>query len=134
MDSMFNCTPIAIDTSSTFKQRLDMSVKTEKKNGLTYVSWSDAVGKLGELDPTATWSFGEVRWYGEQAMVECTVNAFGVSRTSQLPVLDYKTQPVNKPNVFQINTAQQRCLAKAIALHGIGLKAYQGEDIPQEGV
>jgi len=30
-----------------------------------------------------------------------------------------------------VNTAMQRCLAKAIALHGIGLYIYSGEDIPE---
>jgi hypothetical protein len=31
-----------------------------------------------------------------------------------------------------VNTAMQRCLAKAIALHGIGLYIYAGEDLPEE--
>ena len=32
---------------------------------------------------------------------------------------------------MQLNTAMQRCLAKAISLHGIGLYIYQGEDLPE---
>ncbi len=37
-----------------------------------------------------------------------------------------------KGNVpMAVNTAMQRCLAKAIALHGIGLYIYSGEDIPE---
>ena len=34
------------------------------------------------------------------------------------------------PNAFQINTSIQRCLVKAIALHGLGLYIYAGEDLP----
>jgi hypothetical protein len=63
-------------------------------------------------------------------MIFCTVTAFGISRTAQLPVMDYRNQPIPNPNAFQVNTAMQRCLAKAIALHGIGLYIYNGEDLP----
>ena len=34
------------------------------------------------------------------------------------------------PDAFAVNTAMQRCLAKAIALHGLGLYIYAGEDLP----
>jgi len=34
------------------------------------------------------------------------------------------------PNAFQINTSIQRCLAKAIALHGLGIHIFAGEDLP----
>ena len=37
-----------------------------------------------------------------------------------------------EPNAYQINTSIQRCLAKAIALHGLGLYIYAGEDIPAD--
>jgi len=39
---------------------------------------------------------------------------------------------VDEPNAFQINNSIQRCLAKAIALHGLGLYIYAGEDLPTE--
>jgi hypothetical protein len=65
-------------------------------------------------------------------MVFCTVRAFGVERTAQLPVMDYKNKAIQDPDAFQVNTAMQRCLAKAIALHGLGLYIYAGEDIPPE--
>jgi hypothetical protein len=31
-----------------------------------------------------------------------------------------------------VNTAMQRCLVKAIALHGLALYIYAGEDLPEE--
>ena len=67
-------------------------------------------------------------------MVFCTVKAFGKEMTAQLPVLDFKNQAIKNPNTMQLNTAMQRCLAKAIALYGIGLYIYQGEDLPEGDV
>jgi len=62
-------------------------------------------------------------------MVFCTVNAFGKSMTAQLPVMDYRNKAIPNPDAFSVNTAMQRCLAKAIALHGLGLSLYVGEDL-----
>ena len=64
-------------------------------------------------------------------MVFCSVTAFSKTMTAQLPVLDYKNKAVVNPDAMAVNTAMQRCLAKAIALHGIGLYIYAGEDLPQ---
>jgi len=49
--------------------------------------------------------------------------------TAQLPVMDYRNKAVPNPDAFAVNTAMQRCLAKAIALHGLGLSLYVGEDL-----
>jgi hypothetical protein len=67
--------------------------------------------------------------FGETMMVFCTVTAFGKSMTAQLPVMDYRNKAIPNPDSFAVNTAMQRCLAKAIALHGLGLSLYAGEDI-----
>ena len=66
-------------------------------------------------------------------MVFCTVTAFGKRRTAQLPVMDYYNRAIPNPDAYQVNTAMQRCLAKAISLHGIGLYIYAGEDLPALG-
>ena len=63
--------------------------------------------------------------------VQVTVNVDGVDRTQVHPVLDNKNQSIDSPNAFQINTSIQRCLAKAIALHGLGLYIFAGEDLPE---
>jgi len=62
--------------------------------------------------------------------VEVEVTIDEVSRSQVHPVLDHRNKPVDKPNAFDINTSIQRCLAKAIALHGLGLHIYAGEDLP----
>ena len=46
-------------------------------------------------------------------------------------MLDNRNQSIEKPNAFQINTSLQRALAKAIALHGLGLYIFAGEDLPE---
>lgn len=124
-------------------RKVNVNDKIEKKNGLSYLSWAFAVDELLQRDPTATWEyrFGTdpqtkepvpFVYIGETAMVFCTVRAFGVERTAQLPVMDHRNKPIPDPDAFQVNTAMQRCLAKAIALHGLGLYIYAGEDLPEE--
>jgi len=113
-------------------RKIDVSSKIEKKNGLSYLSWAWACDQLLQQDPMATWSYGQPVLFGETVMVFCTVNAFGKSMTAQLPVMDYRNKAIPNPDAFAVNTAMQRCLAKAIALHGIGLYIYAGEDLPQD--
>jgi hypothetical protein len=110
-------------------RNVDVSDKIEKKNGLSYLSWAWAVDTLLQHDPQATWSYGQPVLFGETVMVFCTVNAFGKSMTAQLPVMDYRNKAVPNPDAFAVNTAMQRALAKAIALHGLGLSLYVGEDL-----
>jgi hypothetical protein len=54
--------------------------------------------------------------------------------TALLPVMDYRNKAIPNPDSFAVNTAMQRCLAKAIALHGLGLSLYAGEDIWSDDV
>ena len=113
-------------------RKINVNDYIERKNGLAYLSWSWAVDQLLQLDSTATWSYGEPRLFGETLMVFCTVEAFGKSRTAQLPVMDFRNKAIHNPDAFAVNTAMQRCLAKAISLHGLGMYIYAGEDLPQE--
>ena len=47
------------------------------------------------------------------------------------PVTDNRNQTIAQPTAQDINTSIQRCLAKAIALHGLGLYIFAGEDLPE---
>ena len=129
--------------SFTELRKVNVNDRIEKKNGLSYLSWAFAVDELLQRDPSATWEYrfgtdpttqGMVPFVdiGGIAMVFCTVRVFGVERTAQLPVMDHRNKPIPNPDAFQVNTAMQRCLAKAIALHGLGLYIYAGEDLPDE--
>lgn len=119
------------ETNYTKLAAINVNEKIEKKNNLSYLSWAWAVDQLLRADPNATWIYQEpVRW-NETVMVFCTVTAFGKAMTAQLPVMDYKNKAISNPDAFSVNTAMQRCLAKAIALHGLGLYIYAGEDVPE---
>ena len=121
--------------------KIDVSQHTEKKGKFTYLSWAWAVKVLLENFPDATW---EVHTFFDNgietpymrteagAFVQVSVNVEGVRRTQVHPVLDHMNKSVDAPNAFQINNSIQRCLAKAIALHGLGLYIYAGEDLPTE--
>lgn len=112
--------------------KINVNDKIEKKNGLSFLSWAWAVDQFLRADPSATWEYREpVRW-NDTVMVFCTVTAFGKSMTAQLPVMDHRNKAIANPDAFAVNTAMQRCLAKAIALHGLGLYIYAGEDLPLE--
>lgn len=111
---------------------IDVAEKIEKKNGLSYLSWAWAWDQLLRQDPNAEFEYPEpTRFPDETVMVYCIVTAFGKQRKAHLPVMDYKNQPIKNPNAFAMNTAMQRCFVKAIALHGLGLYIYAGEDLPE---
>ena len=112
--------------------KIDVGAHIEKKNSLSYLSWAWAVDQLLRHDPSATWEYREPTSFGDTLMVFCTVHAFGKSMTAQLPVMDHRNKAIPNPDAMAVNTAMQRCLAKAIALHGIGLYIYAGEDLPLE--
>ena len=111
-------------------RKINVNDYIERKNGLAYLSWSWAVDQLLQLDEGASWEYAEPRAFGETMMVFCTVHAFGKSRTAQLPVMDFRNKAIHNPDAFSVNTAMQRCLAKAISLHGLGMYIYAGEDLP----
>ena len=110
---------------------------TEKKNGLTYLSWAWAWAEALKADPAATF---KVEMFNDKcymeingtAMVWVTVTLFGKPMSCQLPVMDYKNKAITNPDAFAVNTAIMRCMTKALSLHGLGLYIYAGEDIPEE--
>jgi hypothetical protein len=115
--------------------KLDVNKHIEKKGGFSYLSWPYAVGELRKRHPTATWEV--VRFNGlpflqteSGCFVEVAVTVEGVRLSQIHPVLDTRNRPIPTPDAFQINTSLQRALVKAIALHGLGLYIYAGEDLP----
>jgi hypothetical protein len=113
-------------------RKINVNEHTDKKGKFTYLSWAWAVDQLLQLDPKATWDYQSPMQFGDTLMVFCSVTAFGKTMTSQLPVLNHQNKAISNPNAMDVNTAMQRCLAKAIALHGLGLYIYAGEDVPDE--
>jgi hypothetical protein len=113
-------------------RKINVNEHTDKKGKFTYLSWAWAVDQLLQIDPSATWDYQPPMQFGDTLMVFCSVTAFGKTMTSQLPVLNHQNKAISNPNAMDVNTAMQRCLAKAIALHGLGLYIYAGEDVPDE--
>ena len=117
---------------------VNVSEHIEKKGQFSYLSWPFAVAQLRQADPAATWQvmrFAGLPYQKTDAgyFVEVAVTVQGVTLSQIHPVLDARNQPIELPTSFDINTSIQRCLVKAIALHGLGLYIYAGEDLP-EGV
>ena len=117
---------------------INVSEHIEKKGGYSYLSWPFAVAQLRQFDPSATWEvrrFDGLPYLSTDAgvFVEVAVTLQGITMSQIHPVLDGRNRPIPSPTVFDINTSIQRCLVKAIALHGLGLYIYAGEDLPEAG-
>jgi hypothetical protein len=132
--------------------KINVNEHTEKKNGLTYLSWAWAWAEALKADPLATFNvamFGD-KCYMEingTAMVWVTVTLFGKPIACMLPVMDSSNKPITIAGVttvnkygkeiftildsFNVNTAIMRCMTKCLALHGLGLYIYAGEDLPE---
>jgi len=121
--------------------KINVNEHTEKKNGLTYLSWAFAWAEALKADPAATFNvhtfnrdqyspmpYMDVNGTG---LVWVTVTMFGKPMTCMLPVMDYKNKPILNPDAFAVNTAIMRCMTKALALHGLGIYIYAGSDLPE---
>lgn len=114
---------------------INVNKHVEKKGQFNYLSWAYAVAELLKRHPDATWEIIEYNGlpYNETPLgffVKVAVTVNNVTRSQIHPVLDNNNRPIAKPTSFQINTSIQRCLVKAISLHGLGLYIYAGEDLP----
>lgn len=67
-------------------------------------------------------------------MVECTITIEGEPYTESLYVMDNNNNAVINPTMKEINKTQKRCLVKALALAGLGLSIYAGEDLPMADI
>lgn len=133
----------------------DVGKHIEKKNGLSYVSWAWAMAEVQEVYPDMTYTI----WRDEQGrpyifdpelgyMVFTSITIQGITRDMWLPVMDnsnnamknvkYKlnkgrrSYDVEPATMFDVNTAIMRCLVKNLAMFGLGLYIYAGEDLPED--
>jgi hypothetical protein len=118
---------------------VNVNEHTEKKNGLTYLSWAWAWGELLKRYPDSTYTIYENRdgWNyhtdGKTCWVKTGVTVDGKEYIEMLPVMDFKNRsiPAEAVTSFDVNKAIQRSLTKAVARHGLGLYIYAGEDLPE---
>lgn len=116
---------------------INVSQHIEKKGQFSYLSWPYAVEQLRLADPSAVWEvkrFAGLPYLRTDLgfFVEVAVTVQSLTLSQIHPVLDSKNRPIEIPSTFDINTSIQRALVKAIALHGLGLYVYAGEDLPAE--
>lgn len=135
---------------SLFEQlnQLNVNEHVDKKNGLSYLSWSYAHQELKKVDPNYTVKVHEyphpeitteqyfVPYLAtpEGYSVTVSITIKGQTETETLPVLDFKNKavPYKQADMFQINKTYKRCFVKAAALHGLGLYIYNGDVMPEQ--
>ena len=130
--------------------KIDVSDHVEQKMGLSYLSWAWCWQTLKTTYPDTP--VPKITKYKEMlltkngyeltdrevpylttptgTMVEVTVSIKGVDYTQSLYVMDNRNKVVVNPTIGQINKTIQRCTVKAIAMAGLGLNLYAGEDLP----
>ena len=145
-------------SESSFNKLSQVNVndKTKAKNNLTYLSWAFAWGEVKKIYPESSYSVdsydGKPYLHDEALgyLVSTVVTIDGQSIPMSLPVMDgankamnsspytYKTKygekSVEAATMFDINKTMMRCLVKNIAMFGLGLYIYAGEDLPDEPI
>lgn len=118
---------------------INVNDKTETKGtgkyALTYLSWAWAWGVLMEHFPESVYEIHQDRILpDESVMVSVTLTIKDgdeqFSRFMWLPVMDHLNKSIKNPTATDINKAIMRCLAKTIAMCGLGHYIYAGEDLP----
>jgi hypothetical protein len=128
-------------TKSVFKTLSEAAIndKVEEKGKIKYLSWAYAWSILKQHypsaqrivyeDPATGWNYftdGRTAWVKVGVIVE------GQEHIDYLTIMDFRNQSItiDKLNQFDVNKSIQRSTAKAIAMHGLGLQLWTGEDIP----
>ena len=144
--SKINVKPYLKEIKKTYKDKRTGQMKSFK---LDYLSWAQAWGLVKAIYPDADYKIREYpNWVRtsdgtfQQAgtldyritsvgcEVEVTATIEGVDYTQKLYPMNAKNEPIPNPSIKDINKAQMRCLVKALALAGLGLEVYAGEDLP----
>jgi hypothetical protein len=144
-----------MEDKTVFETLNDINVNghTEGRNGLTYLSWvwavSEVMKKYPDMDYEVVKFDGIPYVYDEKTgyMVYTKVTINGVIHEMWLPVMDsnnkaMKAEPytyttkngektVEAATMFDINKTIMRCLCKNLAMFGLGLYIYAGEDLPE---
>lgn len=123
----------------------DLSEKSKEKNGLTYLSWASAWAEVKKLFSNAQYTihpqvmdeYGNTRFWhddGSTGWVEVSVTINDLTYTEVLAIMDYRNKSIPADQITSVdaNKSMKRCLVKALAMHGLGLYIYQGEELPEE--
>lgn len=120
--------------------QISVKEKIERKGNLDYLSWANAWAMLKTIYPDAQRKVYEhdatgFNYFtdGKTAWVKVGITVGGIEHIDYLPVMDFRNNaiPVEKVTAMDVNKAIQRSTAKAIAMHGLGLSLWTGEDVPE---
>lgn len=135
------------ETTFEMLSKINVNKFVEKKNGLTYLSWAYAWSEVKSKCPDATYEIGETE-YDEALGFMChtSVTIDGETLPMWLPVMDganksmkkhaykfttrYGEKDVAAATTFDINKTIMRCLVKNLAMFGLGIYIFAGDDIP----
>jgi hypothetical protein len=115
--------------------------KVESKGNIKYLSWAYAWDALKKLYPDAQRIVYECEATGfnyftdgKTCWVKVGVKVGDLEHIDYLPVMNHRNQAISVESVnqFEVNKTIQRSTTKAIAMHGLGIQLWTGEDIPQE--
>lgn len=129
-------------TTSVFETLSAISVKEkiERKGNLDYLSWANAWTMLKAVYPDAQRKVYEHEHTGfnyftdgKSAYVKVGIIVNNLEHIDYLPIMDFRNNAIHidKVTAMDVNKAIQRSTAKAIAMHGLGLSLWTGEDIPE---
>lgn len=116
----------------------DVTKWIEKKGNLSYLSWANAWAEFKKIYPDATYELKKfdglpyVHDSDTGYMVFTSVTADGVTYDMWLPVMDARNKTLMNATMFDINKTIMRCFAKNLAMFGLGLYIYAGEDLPED--
>ena len=113
--------------------KVDVTGSIEKKGKFSYLSWAWAWTELMKHYPEAEYDFLPDNFNTDGSMeVRVVINIGEHSRFMWLPVMDFSNKAMINPDGMAINKARMRCLVKCIAMFGLGLYIYAGEDLPEK--
>ena len=128
------------NTKSTFKTLASVNVKdrVEKKGRFDYLSWAYAWAMVKDQYPDANRKVyeseaTELNYFtdGRTGYVKVGVTVDGTEHIDYLPIMGHNNQSlsIDKITSFAVNKTIQRSTVKAIAMHGLGLSLWAGEDL-----
>lgn len=125
---------------SVFKKlsEINISDKVEKKGNQKYLSWSNAWELAKQHFPDMQRIIYEDQLTGlnyftdhKTAYVKVGIVINDLEHIDYLPVMDFRNQSisVDKVTSMDVNKTIQRSTTKALAMHGLGLSLWTGEDM-----
>lgn len=114
--------------------------KIERKGNLDYLSWANAWATLKQHYPHAQRKVYEhdhtgFNYFtdGKTAWVKVGIVVDELEHIDYLPIMDFRNNAIlmDKITATDVNKTIQRSTAKAIAMHGLGLSLWTGEDVPE---